>query len=545
MFHYMRACALMQQGDHDEAAAAVQEALVFHHGSAVLHALMSETLLRRGQFANALAEADRAVELDPKSLEGHAIRSAALWEAQRFSDAEPSLREVVGQEPGRVQEAQRLMELRVANGDLEGARQVAAALTRVRQEPEAMLLLAQVCERKGHWACVDAELAAAGQKAPQSMLVCTARALFLDEQGRVEEAPKAWEACLQLDATHEEADSAWMVALARAGRFQELQTRTHALLVSGGAERVSNVGHALLRAQQAEEAERLARAALASFGPGELTLALLGLALAQQGRCADAEVALAQTRPVGDPMVERVKCLLRRRDHPAALDILDDPLARSSPDLALLRCRALAAAGRDREAGELARAVEGQGSEARVAAAQCLAVAGASAQAMSLTEQALGQAPDDATLLLQHALVQWEAGSRESAMGTLRALLAVHPEHAEAQNFLAYALIQTGGDGQEALRLAEAAHRRLPASGEVVDTLAMALSGVGRDHEAREMVERAARMLPFEPEVWLHVGDLRAAAAQTTARLAWERGLSLLPLETDIETALRGRLGNP
>ncbi|MEW5847357.1 MAG: tetratricopeptide repeat protein [Myxococcota bacterium] len=551
-YHYLRARLLLEHGDAEGATAAVREAMVFHHESPLLHALLSEALLRQGRVADALTEAERGLTLDARCVEAHQAKAAALWEAGRYAQAEESLRVVMAQSPQPL-EAERLAEILVGRGDVAGAQQVGNQLAaRFPDDDEALMLVARVCRKHGDWDCAAAQMDVAQRAAPESVGVCTQRAELTEEQGRLDDAVALRARCAALSPSDEELQLALIRAQARAARTTELRDTLRTLLSRHPDDRnlLARTLDALLDAHAPQEALRLLESTARRPGLQPEIDERHGRALSVLGRCQEAEAVLARIAldsPEGQSAAHvQAACQLRRRAAQEALGTLDAALAvhpRALPLLAL-RCTAYRMAGLRAQARRVADELrtDQPASEVTAVRAGCLVDAGEPAEAIRVASAPLAERPDDVGALLALAEMQWRAGRKDEAARTARSALAVQPDSAEVQNFLAYCLLTNGGDATEAAGLAERALKRVPSSAAVLDTLGVAQLALGQHTRALRTLQDAARLEPHEAEILLHLGDAwRATGQRAKALRTYAAALALLPMDEEVEGMLRAR----
>ena len=134
-------------------------------------------------------------------------------------------------------------------------------------------------------------------------------------------------------------------------------------------------------------------------------------------------------------------------------------------------------------------------------------------------------------------------GKRDEAMKVMQGIIASHPEHYQALNYVGYSLAVQGKDLEHALELLQRADRLAPDQFFIVDSLAWALFRLGRTEEALQNIRRAVALVPSpEAEILEHYGDIAAAAGQKEeARKAYEQALKLKPANAE---SLRQRLGD-
>jgi tetratricopeptide (TPR) repeat protein len=114
-----------------------------------------------------------------------------------------------------------------------------------------------------------------------------------------------------------------------------------------------------------------------------------------------------------------------------------------------------------------------------------------------------------------------------------------------ASNNLAHAMLQTGGNLDVALSLAQTARRGLPDSPSVADTLGWIYyqkgayqSAIGLLQEALKLQEKNNKM-PDNPDIHYHLGMAYAKSGQTgLARQQFERVLKINPNSSDAKNQL-------
>ncbi len=145
---------------------------------------------------------------------------------------------------------------------------------------------------------------------------------------------------------------------------------------------------------------------------------------------------------------------------------------------------------------------------------------------------------DNVDLLYQRVLVLERTGRHDEAKQAAKNLLGVDEDHAEALNFLAYALAVENRDLNEALAYAERAINLKPAP-HILDTLGWVYYRLGRLLEALKAIEEASLQLSEDAVIFEHLGEIHLALKNMDqARSSFERALQLQPDNID----LRGKL---
>ncbi|MGE0013002.1 MAG: tetratricopeptide repeat protein [Azoarcus sp.] len=143
----------------------------------------------------------------------------------------------------------------------------------------------------------------------------------------------------------------------------------------------------------------------------------------------------------------------------------------------------------------------------RLAEAQMLRDAGRTEEAFDLIDEALLQAPDDADLLYESAMLAERLDRLEVMEGRLRKVIALTPDHAHAKNALGYSFADRGINLEEAEKLIASAHELAPDDAFILDSLGWVNFRRGNNEAALAHLQRAYAMRP-DPEIAAHLGDV-------------------------------------
>ncbi len=160
--------------------------------------------------------------------------------------------------------------------------------------------------------------------------------------------------------------------------------------------------------------------------------------------------------------------------------------------------------------------------------------------ALAALERGLAVYPGDVGLLYQRGLLYERWGERSAAIAAMHQVLKANPDHAEALNYIAYSHAESGENLQEALQMAQRALTLKP-EGHIHDTLGWVYFKLGRWQEARQQMETAVKLLPADPLVYEHLGDIYRVLKQkekTTA--AYRKALELDPKAESVRKKLEG-----
>jgi tetratricopeptide (TPR) repeat protein len=147
-------------------------------------------------------------------------------------------------------------------------------------------------------------------------------------------------------------------------------------------------------------------------------------------------------------------------------------------------------------------------------------------EAVKLLQDALTRAPEDDDLQLKLGAVFEEAGEIENAEKAFRSILERDPLHAPALNYLGYMLADRGLRLPEAITLIERALQVDPDNPAYLDSLGWALFKQGKVDEAEAPLRKAAEALATQSVIQDHLGDVLAVRGKIDEAIAaWQRAL--------------------
>lgn len=163
-------------------------------------------------------------------------------------------------------------------------------------------------------------------------------------------------------------------------------------------------------------------------------------------------------------------------------------------------------------------------------------------KAREIMEQGLARMPGDADLHYRYGLLLREMGDETGALSAMEQAILKNPEHAEALNYLGYTLADENRELDRALVLVQSALRQDPENGFMIDSLAWVYFRMGRLDEAWTQIRRAVSLVPDDPEIWNHYGDIAKAMGKTNeARRAYTTALKKKHKDPElIQGKLRG-----
>ena len=117
-----------------------------------------------------------------------------------------------------------------------------------------------------------------------------------------------------------------------------------------------------------------------------------------------------------------------------------------------------------------------------------------------------------------------------------REALKISPNQPDVLNFLGYALVEQRKKLPEALQMIKMAVSEKPKSGYIIDSLGWVFYRLSKYELAIEPMERAVELLPVDPIINDHLGDVYwKVGRKREAKFQWKRSLSFFPNEVDAE----------
>ncbi|HEX7624611.1 MAG TPA: tetratricopeptide repeat protein, partial [Anaeromyxobacteraceae bacterium] len=488
---YLRARLAGASGDRAGALEALRHALVHDPLSPQLRMSYAEALARSGELVEAEAEARRALLLAPHGPAGVDARLALgriLAQAHHLPEAAAELSEAA-QIEGELAKSgppesiareldpepwRELARVRLEGGNEAGAATACedlAALDPAEGAAGLRELAAKLLDARQE-AAAEKRLRRAVELAPSEPEGWKLLARLDEARGHDAQARISWERALANDPDDPETLLAAGQLALRTGDLTAARAWLRQAVRATGDEATARARVATIWLEAKQPAEALE----AAHGEDPRLAYLRGLALQQLKRWADAATAFSEV-----------------------------PVA----------------------SGELY-------ASARASLAFALSRAGKPAEAVKAVKRGLSAQPGDPTLLYALGEAYDRAGQREAALAQMRAVLAVKADHAEALNFLGYALAERGEHLDEAQAFVERALRVDPQNGYYLDSLGWVLFKRGDVPRALQALERAERLAGPEATILEHLGDVyRRAARPADAAGAYRRALTAPDPDTD------------
>lgn len=128
----------------------------------------------------------------------------------------------------------------------------------------------------------------------------------------------------------------------------------------------------------------------------------------------------------------------------------------------------------------------------------------------------------------------FELGDWPAAEADYKAALALAPDEPQLLNQLGYGYVDRGENLDAALAMIQKAVQKAPDQGFILDSLAWAYFRLGRYADAVDPQEKASLLMPVDPVVTDHLGDIYwMVGRKREAQYQWHRALSFHPEAKD------------
>jgi len=142
--------------------------------------------------------------------------------------------------------------------------------------------------------------------------------------------------------------------------------------------------------------------------------------------------------------------------------------------------------------------------------------------------------PGNWPLFYKRAGCQVQNGQWSKAEADFRFALKLDPNQPRVLNELGYSYVDRGENLDEALQMIQTAVAAAPDQGYIIDSLAWAYYRMGRMQDAVAPLEKASKLMPVDPVVTDHLGDVYwSVGRKREAQFQWHRALSFGPDDKD------------
>jgi len=155
-------------------------------------------------------------------------------------------------------------------------------------------------------------------------------------------------------------------------------------------------------------------------------------------------------------------------------------------------------------------------------------------EAISTLNDGLKRIPDDPQIFYSLAMVYSLTGNIDKSLELAQAALLKKPEDPALLNFIGYTWADQGKNLDQAQEYIKRALAKDPDNGAIIDSLAWVNFRKGRTRESLKLLEKAVKIIPDDPEllkhlgqVWLKLGDKKKASSWLRKALQQKPRLAL------------------
>ncbi len=482
--YYLHAKQLEHLRRYSEAAQAYEKALQFEKGSAVIRSDYSQVLLLLDRVDDALQQAAYATRLEPNWARGYYQLGRIQFSIDRFENAIASFDKAIVCNPDFIEAYRRKGEVLYITGKLEELAEMYLDWTRRRPDDRmAWYYLVRLYRFERNLPALENALLKLLEFEPDNTEALHELVVWYERTRRYEDAARQLE---RLDKRHPD-NPAILIQIganyAKAGKIdkaQELFERARRLDGFSGKLHLQ-ISLAWYEAKQYDRTEkslmehyRLGDRALAAFMMGTIS---------QDRKQFDAALKWYEDVTTIEPDTERgLEALLAmaRIHHQQGRD-----------DLALRKLRTAERLFRDSP-------------RYWIGASDWHREAGQPEQAITELERGMDIVQDPLMLEYTKAALLERLGQVDRSLEMMEDIIARHPDHANALNFVGYVLANSNRNLDKAERYIRKAIRLAPDEGYIIDSLGWVLYRKGQTDKALKWLSLARLLYPEEAEILYH-----------------------------------------
>jgi predicted Zn-dependent protease len=546
---FERAQTLLQSGKMDRGTSELRKVVAEHPGFADARRVLGRVLLDRARDDSAkLAEAARHLSesylLDPADLNSGVTAAQIYVAIGRMEEAEKILANVVEQAPDQRMINYTYAQLlsKVGRGD-EALPYLERVVALDPTYAPAVFQLVDIYQKSNEWKKAADVLGPLIERDPLNLDLQRQQSFFYLRAGESEKARERLEVLMKADPRDDRTAFYLAEALTDAGEYEEADAIYQKLLAQtpNDPDVLVSYGLSQLSQRKFDEAERTFRTVLAmNRVPENLTaMAKTQLALAELQRDNNSEATelAGSVLTYGGKMnLQAINIALeglkRQGKNAEALQLLaplveefgNDPYIRSRQTEFLLR------SGKKAEARAIAEEQLASPNRQSLAVIDAYGAAEEYAEGIALLEKVRTRQPDDQNVIFQMGAFYERAGKTKDAERTFLQLLDKAPDHAPTLNYLGYMWAEAGTNLQRAEQMLVEAVRQEPANGAYIDSLGWVYYKLDKLDLAEKNLLEAAKLVPRDPTIQQHLGDVfRKRGDHGRALAAYRAALDMRP----------------
>jgi tetratricopeptide (TPR) repeat protein len=518
---YVLACLAEIDGRYPEAEDLLREALQRDENSPYLVLKLSEILAKRGSMQDALAAAQRAVNLDPSDPAARVFLAQLYSQLQEFELAISQYREILSRDPGNKDVRLQLVTLLIRSKDYEGALDELSILT--HREPG--LIIGHYYEGKINLELKEYEKAEKAFLRVLKLNESFLPALFdlaalYETSGKLDMAAETYQRILVSDPTETTARERLIALYYKMGKKDLAEEHLHKMkeLIGPGNEKRRRLGLLYLRYGKLQESiDELT--AIVSAWPNDLEARYYLAAALEESEDLDEayrnfDLVTSESDYFVNARIHMAYILEKQEKAGEAIELLRQTIAQTGehpPQLYLV----LASLYEIEEEHE---------------------------SAIGALREGLQYNNENTDLYYRLGIILGKLKRMDESIKQMKMVIEIDPRHADALNYIGYTYADENIHLDRALQLIEKAIKYKPNSGYIIDSLGWVYFRKGLYDRALTELKKAVELAPHDPAIAEHLGDVYYEKQEYgNALKAYEKAISLENAETE---RLQGKIEN-
>ncbi|HMK23916.1 MAG TPA: tetratricopeptide repeat protein, partial [Terriglobales bacterium] len=420
--------------------------------------------------------------------------------------------------PKDIQTKKNFIQLLILKNRLDDARKLNAEILKASaNDNDAMIFRGQIAMRDGHLDDAVNSLQSALKADPSNAVAHYQLGLAFDQQGNLSRAESEWREAVRLKPDMTDAQRALAAVSIRKSDWDSLNLFATQIINAqpGAPDGYALRGIAAANQKQFSKAEQDINKAIEVAPNSAIGYINLGSLRLLQKQYAEAVKAYQKGLDVDPSSTEALSGLmntyLAQKQIDKAVDAAQAQIAKvpNSSTFYDLLGTALYNYKKDYKGAEAAlrkaAELDKKNSDALIKLGQALNAQGSTDQAIATFQQSLKDNPNEISFYILLGELYEGQKNWQSAKGMYEKALQLQPENPIASNNLAYVMLQTGGNIDVAISLAQTARRLMPDSPNAADTLGWAYYQKGLYPTAIDLFKEALKKMPNDPTFQDHL----------------------------------------
>lgn len=561
VLHFERAMILIDASRGDQAEAELKKAITLQANFYDAERVLGRVILERAgndksRIDEALGHLQNAYKLYPDDLQTGMMVSQILLSTGRTADAEKVLAQLLERAPDQrgLNYNYALVLTKLGRGD-ESRKYLERA---VEVDPTFELAIQQlldIYQRSNEFDRAAQLLDPLIKDNPSNAELQKQQALFFLRGGQPEKARAAFKQLIEADPKDTRLQYNLAEALSDLERYDEADAIYRRLLekTPDDPELLASFGLSQMGQRKYDDAAKTFRALLAVTDLPDNLQALAHTQLAiielQKGNYAAAldgarPMLIFRDHPNAQAVNVAVEALKKQKRYGDIVTLLQplvdkysgDPVVNARYIEALLRSG-------DKDRARVAASTQAKfGVRNTIAAAEAYAQVQQYDSGLTILRDALKSKSDDLDLQFSLASMLERSGDKSGAEKAFLDILQEHPDHAATLNYLGYMWAEEGKNLERAADMLNRAVTQEPRNGAYIDSLGWVYFRQGKLDLAEKYLSDAAHLLPRDPTIQQHLGDVLVKRGDYQRALAVYRAALTLEPESKDEAQLKSKI---